>query len=71
VFGEKHHLTNLVLVADFNVDQKALQVVKKFGIFGALQFELHVIIVDGDVISLAVSAELLIYFKENLNYVED
>jgi hypothetical protein len=71
VFREKHHLTDLVLVADFNVDQKAFQVIKKFGVFRALQFELHVVIVNGDIISLAVSAELLVDFKENLNDVKN
>lgn len=70
MFWEKDYLTHLVLVANFDVDQKTLQILKQLNVLWVLKFKFHVIVVYGNVITLSIRAKLLFDFEENLDDVE-
>jgi hypothetical protein len=55
-------LEHVVLVADLDVDQQRLQKVEELEVFGRFHFVFHVVVVDGDVVGLAVDAQLVLYF---------
>ena len=59
---EQHHLPNLILISNLYIDQQPLQIIKQLDVLGVLEFEFHVVVVDGDVVGLAVRAEFLLYF---------
>jgi hypothetical protein len=70
MFGEQDNLEHIVLVTDLDVNQQRLQIVEEFEVFGRFGFVFHVIVVDGDVVGLAVNVQLVLYFQEYLYDVQ-
>ena len=63
-------MEHIVLVTDLDVNQQRLQIVEEFEVFGRFGFVFHVIVVDGDVVGLAVNVQLVLYFQEYLYDVQ-
>ncbi len=70
VFGEEHDLEDVVFVADFDVDEEGLEIVEEFEVLGRFHFVFDVVVVDGDVVGLAVNRELVLDLEEDFDNVK-